>query len=232
VDVNQNKTITMIENYLLDIEYIKEFAKKIMRVDNNYDSYNDFKIALEIIMGKLPSIEKYCKEHINKLKNSETHPNNIQEYLDNLSFAYEDFLRDYKNEKRNKKNSDALKSMIDFTNKLNSFENTYKMKAYETKCIEEEKTNEIRTQSQIGQVDFNQIKEDKKDSINVFKDFIKDLNSLIHGLNRKSKFSENEEIPKHLIKSLEKSINILNTFIKIRKEQSKAINEIKKSSKY
>jgi hypothetical protein len=218
IDLNQDKSIAMLEIYLSDIKYIKEFAKRIITIDNNHDSYNDFKTVLELVVNELPNIEKYCKEHINKIKNNETHPDYIQEYLDNISLSYDEFLKDHKNEKRSRKDNNPIKSMINFTDKLISAENSYKINADKIKLIEEEMTNEIRIQSQTERIDFNQIKKAKEDSINVFKDFIKNFNSLIYSLNKRIKLGENEEVSKKLIKNLEKSINILNTFIKITKE--------------
>jgi hypothetical protein len=65
----ENTSIPGIKNYFLGINHIKELAKKIMGVKNNYKDYKDFKTVLKLLVGELSNIEKYYEEFINKLKN-------------------------------------------------------------------------------------------------------------------------------------------------------------------
>jgi hypothetical protein len=44
------ETISLLEKYLSDIGYVKELTNKIITVDNNYDSYNDFKSVLKLVI--------------------------------------------------------------------------------------------------------------------------------------------------------------------------------------
>jgi hypothetical protein len=64
----KNEVIPAFEEYMTGIYKIKEFVK-IMNVNHDIDSYNDFKNVFKIIADELSVMEKYNKEFINKLKN-------------------------------------------------------------------------------------------------------------------------------------------------------------------
>jgi hypothetical protein len=228
----ENKTIPFFERYLSDIDYIKKFTKKIMAVDNKQDTYNNFKAILKLVLNELLDIEKYYEELINKLKNIKRPFSNLQKYIDDVAVAYYDFMEIYKSKKRDSKNNEILKAMTNFIGELNLAEEIYKMDLDEFKLLEDRTFKELKNQTQVRPVDFKHIEKANKESIKVYKSIIKDFNSLIKNLNKKSKTFEDKKTLKQLIKSLENSINILNTFIKDIGEQSKIIDKIKKSSKY
>jgi hypothetical protein len=228
----ENETIPSIEAYLSDIEHIKEFANGMIAVDNNHDNFKELKSVLKLVLDELPNIEKYCEEYIYKLKNTKRDFDNVVKYTDTISISYDKFMGVYKDKKRSRKNNKTLKAMIDFINELDSAENTYKLDLDEYNFATKEKFKAIRLQSQTERLDFDEMQRVNKSNIKFDKNIIKNFNSLLSSLNKKSKNSKNDKVPKQLIKSLEKSINILNTFIKDHKKRFKIIEEIKESSKY